>query len=131
MCGLLALFCGEGVLVALCLGECGPSACFLGESVLEVLYLGKVELRGHCGSLAATAVRSCLRQRIPPDGCRLLALFPNRRLGLLVPLNSLIGDDLCSRGSRLSTLLLRLQRMRAVFLLVLHAGKCGLTLQSP
>jgi hypothetical protein len=31
----LALFCGKGVLVVLCLGECGPSACFLGESVLK------------------------------------------------------------------------------------------------
>jgi hypothetical protein len=58
-------------------------------------------------------------------------LFPNCRLGLSVPLISLIGNDLCSRGSRLSTLLLRLQRMRTVFLLVLHAGKCGLMLQSP
>jgi hypothetical protein len=53
------LFCGEGVLVALCLGECGLLACFLGESILEALYLGEVELRGRCGGLAATAVRSC------------------------------------------------------------------------
>jgi hypothetical protein len=58
-------------------------------------------------------------------------LFPNRCLGLSVPRGSLIGDDLCSRGSRLSTLLLRLQRTRTTFLFVLHAGKCGLTLQLP
>ena len=51
--------------------------------------------------------------------------------GSLVPLVSLIGDGLCLRGSRLSTLLHRLQRTRAAFLLVLHAGKCDLTLQSP
>ena len=53
----------------------------------------------------------------------------NRRRGLSVP--SLIVDGLCSHGSRLSTLLFRLQRTRAAFLLVLHAGKCGLMQQSP
>jgi hypothetical protein len=47
------------------------------------------------------------------------------------PLVSLIGDGLCLHGSRLSTMLHRLQRMRAAFLLVLHAGNCGLMLQSP
>ena len=72
-----------------------------------------------------------VRQHVHLDGCRLLALFPNRRLGLLVPLVSLIGDGLCLRGSRLSTLLYRLHRTRTAFLLVLHAGKCDLTLQSP
>ena len=51
--------------------------------------------------------------------------------GSSFPLVSLIGNVLCSHGSRLSTLLRRLQRTRAAFLLVLHAGKCGLTLQSP
>ena len=51
--------------------------------------------------------------------------------GSLVPLVSLIGDGLCLRGSRLSTLLHRLQRTRAAFLLMLHAGKCGLMLPSP
>jgi len=49
--------------------------------------------------------------------------------GSLVPLVSLIGDGLCLRGSRLSTLFHCLQRTRAAFLLVLHAGKCDLTLQ--
>jgi hypothetical protein len=58
-------------------------------------------------------------------------LFPNRCLGLSVPRGSLIGNGLCSRGSRLSTLLLRLQCTRTAFLFVLHAGKCSLTLQSP
>ena len=58
-------------------------------------------------------------------------MFPNLCLGLSVPCGSLIGDGLCSRGRRLSTLLLHLQRMRAALLLVLHAGKCGLMLQSP
>ena len=47
------------------------------------------------------------------------------------PLVSLIGDGLCLHGSRLSTMLHRLQRTRTAFLLVLHAGKCDLTLQSP
>jgi hypothetical protein len=89
------------------------------------------ELHRRCGGLAAMAFHSRLRQRFTPGGCRLLELFSNRRLGLSVPLVSLIGDGLCSRGSRLSTLLLRLQCTRASFLLVLHAGKCGLTLQSP
>ena len=52
-------------------------------------------------------------------------------MGSLVPLISLIGDGLCLRGSRLSMLLHRLQHTCASFLLVLHAGKCDLTLQSP
>ena len=52
-------------------------------------------------------------------------------LGLSVPRGSPIGDGLCLRGSRLLTLLLRLQCMCAAFLLVLHAGKCSLMLQSP
>ena len=51
--------------------------------------------------------------------------------GSLVPLVSLIGDGLCLHGSRLSTLLHCLQHTRAAFLLMLHAGKCDLTLQSP
>ena len=51
--------------------------------------------------------------------------------GSSFPLVSLIGNGLCSHGGRLSTVLLRLQRKRAAFLLVLHAGKCGLTLQLP
>ena len=94
------------------------AVCYLGESIC-------------CGGLAATAFRSRLRQRFPPGGCR--PLFPNLHLSLSVPCGSLIGDGLCSRGSRLSTLLLHLQRMHAAFLLVLHAGKCDLMLllQSP
>ena len=44
---------------------------------------------------------------------------------------SLICNGLCPHSSRLSTLLLRLQRTHAENLLVLHVGKCGLTLQSP
>ncbi len=51
--------------------------------------------------------------------------------GSLVPLVCLIGNGLCLCGGRLSTLLHRLQCTRAAFLLVLHAGKCNLTLQSP
>ncbi len=107
----------KGILVALCLGECSPSACFLCKSVLEALYLGKVELHGHCGGLAATVFCRCVRQCVHLGGCRLSALFPNCRLGLLVPLVSLIGDGLCLHGSRLSTLLHCLQRTRAAFLL--------------
>jgi len=52
-------------------------------------------------------------------------------VGCLVPLVSLIGNGLSLRGSRLSMLLHRLQCTRAAFLLVLHAGKCDLTLQLP
>ena len=65
----------------------------------------------------------------------LIALFfgecgpPACFLGLSVPRSSLIGNGLCSRGSRLSMLLLRLQCTCAAFLLMLHAGKCGLMLQ--
>jgi hypothetical protein len=51
--------------------------------------------------------------------------------GSSFPLVSLIGNGLCSHGGRLSTVLLRLQRTRAAFLLVVHAGKCGLLLLSP
>ena len=130
-CGPLALFCSEGVLVALCLGKCSPSGYFLGKSILKALYLGKVELRGCCGGLLATVFCSRVRQRFHLGGCRLSAFFLNCRLGLMVPLVSLIGDGLCSRGSCLLTLLLCLQRTRAAFLLVLHAGKCSLTPQLP
>ena len=52
-------------------------------------------------------------------------------VGSLVPLVILIRNGLCLRGSRLSMLLHCLQRTRAAFLCVLHAGKCDLTLQSP
>jgi hypothetical protein len=51
--------------------------------------------------------------------------------GSSFPLVSLIGDGLCLHGSLLSTVLHRLQRTRAAFLLVLHADKCGLMLLSP
>jgi hypothetical protein len=55
-------------------------------------------------------------------------LFSNCHLGLSVPLISLVGYGLCSRSSRLLTLLLRLQHASAAFLLVLQAGKSSLTL---
>jgi hypothetical protein len=74
---------------------------------------------------------SRLRQRFLPRGCRLSALFSNRRLGLSVPLVSLVGYGLCLRSGRLLTLFLRLQCASAAFLLVLQAGKSGLTLLSP
>ncbi len=79
----------------------------------------------------ATLFVSCLHQCFLPRGHRLLALFSNRRLGLLVPLVSLVGYGLCSRGGRLLTLLPRLQCASAAFLLVLQAGKSSLTLLSP
>jgi hypothetical protein len=72
-----------------------------------------------------------LHKRFLPCGRRLLALFSNCRLGLLVPLVSLVCYGLCSHGSHLLTLLLRLQRASAVFLLVLQVGKSGLTLLLP
>ncbi len=78
-----------------------------------------------------TSFISRLRQRFLPGSCRLLALFFNCHLGLLVPLVSLVGYGLCLRGSRLLTLLLRLQRASAAFLLVLQAGKSSLTLLLP
>jgi hypothetical protein len=60
----------------------------------------------------------------------LAALLHGQRV-LPVPLVSLVGYGLCSRGSRLFTLFLRLQRASAAFLLMLQAGKSGLTLLSP
>ncbi len=79
----------------------------------------------------ATLFVSRLRQCFLPRGCRLSALFSNCRLGLSVPLVSLVGYGLCSRGSRLLTLLLRLQRVSTAFLLVLQAGKSSLMLLLP
>ncbi len=79
----------------------------------------------------ATLFVSCLHQCFLLRGCRLSALFSNCRLGLLVLLISLVRYGLCSRGGRLLTLLLRLQRMSAAFLLVLQAGKSSLMLLSP
>ncbi len=74
---------------------------------------------------------SHLRQRFLSHGRHLLALFSNCRLGLSVPLVSLVSYGLCSRGGRLLTLLLCMQRPSAAFLLVLQAGKGGLTLLLP
>jgi hypothetical protein len=79
----------------------------------------------------ATLFVSRLRQCFLPRGNCLSALFSNCRLGLSVPLVSLVGYGLCLRGSRLLTLLLHLQRLSAAFLLMLQAGKSSLTLLSP
>jgi hypothetical protein len=79
----------------------------------------------------ATLFFSCLRQRFLSRKRRLSVLFSNRRLGLSVPLVSLIGYDLCSRGGRLLTLLLCLQRASAAFMLMLQVGKSSLTLLLP
>ena len=76
----------------------------------------------------ATLFVSCLRQCFLPHGYHLLALFSNCRLGLLVPLVSLIGYGLCLCGGLLLMLILCLQRVSAAFLLVLQAGKSSLTL---
>jgi hypothetical protein len=62
---------------------------------------------------------------------RLLAALLRGQRILPAPLVSLVGYGLCSRGGRLLTLFLRLQRASAAFLLVLQAGKSGLTLLSP
>jgi hypothetical protein len=60
----LALFCGKGILMALCLGECGRSACFLGKSVLEAgtsgFLLLLIEELLAAGSLLAGASGSSL-----------------------------------------------------------------------
>jgi hypothetical protein len=79
----------------------------------------------------ATLFVSHLRQCFLPHGRCLLALFYNCRLGLSVPLVSLVGYGLCLRGCRLLTLLLCLQRTSTAFLFVSQAGKSGLTLLSP
>jgi hypothetical protein len=85
--------------------------------------------------------RKCLGLRSPCGRSLPLPFSPGDALaeeeakalakGSSFPLVSLIGNGLCSHGSRLSTVLHRLQHTRAAFLLVLHAGKCGLMLQSP
>jgi hypothetical protein len=97
-------------------------------------FLGQRYLRQCCsasGLLLATLLISLIGQCFLLRGRRLLALFSNCRLGLSMPLGSLVVYGLCSRGGRLLTLLLRLQRASAAFLLVLQAGKSGLTLLSP
>jgi hypothetical protein len=66
-----------------------------------------------------------------PRGCRLTALFSNRRLSLPVSLFSLIGECLGLCGGHLHTLLLHLQRTSKAFVLVVLAGKSGLALLSP
>jgi hypothetical protein len=66
-----------------------------------------------------------------PRGCRLTALFSNRRLSLPVSLISLIGECLGLCGGHQHTLLLRLQRTSEAFVLVVLAGKSGLALLSP
>ena len=135
-----------------------PGCAFLRQQKVGRRYLGAgllVRKRAHSGqlglhcSLVSTAIldkRKCRGLRSPygpivagsslplpfslgdtlaEDEAKALAK------GSSFPLVSLIGNGLCSHGSRLSTMLLRLQRTRAAFLLVLHAGKCGLMLQSP
>ncbi len=74
---------------------------------------------------------SRLCQPFLPRGRRLSALFSNHPLGLSVPLVSLVDYGLCSRGGRLLTLLLCMQRASAAFLLVLQVGKSSLTLLLP
>jgi hypothetical protein len=74
---------------------------------------------------------SHLCQCFLPRGHRLLALFSNCHLGLLVLLISLVSYGLCLHGGRLLTLLLHLQRASAAFLLVLQAGKSSLMLLLP
>ena len=66
-------------------------------------------------------------------GCRLTALFSNRRLSLPVLRFSLIGEclGLCLCGGHLHTLLLRLKRTSEAFVLVVLAGKSGLALLLP
>ncbi len=101
---------------------------------MAALLFGERARCGQCGphqSLVATSFVRCLRQCFLLRGCRLLALFSNCRLGLLVPLVSLVGYGLCLHGGCLLTLLLGLQCANAAFLLVLQAGKSGLTLLSP
>ena len=116
-------------------GRCYPGAGSL---------VGKRAHSGQLGPHRSAAIldeRKCLGLRSP---CAPL------KAGSSLPLRFSLGDalaeeevkalakgssfplvDLCLHGSRLSTLLLRLQRTHTAFLVVLHAGKCGLTLQSP
>ena len=106
-----------------------------------------IHKRAHSGQLGphcSTAIldkRKCIGLRSPCG-----SLVAGSRLPLPFSLGNALAEEeakalakgrsfplvgLCSHGSRLSTVLLRLQRTRAAFLLVLHAGKCGLTLQPP
>ncbi len=64
--------------------------------------------------------------RSPPVGA-----VPQSQPRLLVLFVSLVGYGLCSRGVHLLTLLLCLQCTHAAFVLVLLAGKSGLTLLLP
>jgi hypothetical protein len=72
-----------------------------------------------------------LSPRLPQRVRRLLAALLRDQHVLPAPLVSLISYGLCSRSGNLLTLFLRLQRASAAFLLVLQAGKSGLTLLSP
>jgi hypothetical protein len=108
-----------------CSRQCGPH-----RSLVAMALLDEHKLRRLCGSLVATLFVSRLCQRFLPCGRCLSALFSNCRLGLSVPLVSLVGYGLCSCGNRLLKLLLSLQRASAAFLLVLQAGNSSLMLLS-
>jgi hypothetical protein len=62
---------------------------------------------------------------------RLLVALLHGQCIFPAPLVSLVGYGLCSCGGRLLTLFLRLQRTSAAILIVLQAGKSGLTLLLP
>ena len=106
-----------------CSGQLGPHRSLVLTAILdERKCLG---LRSPCGCSLPLPLPFSLGNALAEEEAKALAK------GSSFPLVSLIGDGLCSHGSRLSTVLHRLQRTRAAFLLVLHAGKCGLMLQSP
>jgi hypothetical protein len=77
-------------------GQCGPHRSLVVTALLgERYYCG----RGSAfGSFAAAAFVGRLCQRVFLRGPRLSALFPNCRLGLSVPLVSLVSYGLCARG---------------------------------
>ena len=133
----VGLRCQHCLVVTALLDECEGlrSLCLVVTALLDELLerghehgeLGRLLLCcGNCGPVMLFCSKSDL-VALCLGKCGLTACF----LGLSVPRGSLIGNGLCLRGSRLLMLLRRLQCTCAAILLVLHAGKCGLMLQSP
>jgi hypothetical protein len=119
------------------------AATFVGQRVPEALYVSLIAtaLVGQRLPNATALLNECegrglrgtsvISRLFLPRGCRLTALFANRRLSLPVSLFSLIGECLGLSGGHLHTLLLRLQRTSKAFVLVVLAGKSGLALLLP
>jgi hypothetical protein len=98
------------------------------------MFGGQRFLRHLCSAFSQLLVESLHSQRFlcrcRSAFVRLLAALLRSQCILPMPLVSLVGYGLCSRGGRLLMLFLCLQRASAAFLLVLQVGKSGLTLLS-